>query len=106
MEWIKQVIVDLLAILVIAVAVFYEQTVLTYTVYIYTSLMVLARLFSLVSSNFRTITKKKGIEAPIWVYHLIYAGSSAILFYGQWYITAAGWLFIWIAAIITYRKQT
>lgn len=105
MEWIKQLIVDLLAILVIAVAVIYEQTVLTYVVYIYTSLMVFARLFSLFSGNFRAITKKKGSEAPIWVYHLIYASSSALLFYGQWYITAAGWIFIWVAAIITYHKQ-
>ena len=105
MEWIKQIIVDLLALVVIALAVIYEQTILTYVVYIYTFLMVLARLFSLVSGNFRAITEKKVSEAPIWVYHLIYAACTGILAYGQWYITAAGWLFIWIAAIIVYRKK-
>jgi len=105
MEWIKQIIVDLLALIVIAVAVIYEQTILTYVVYIYTFLMVLARLFSLVSGNFRAITERKVTEAPIWVYHLIYAASTAILAYGQWYAAAAGWIFIWIAAIIVYRKK-
>jgi len=105
MEWIKQIVVDLLALVVIATAVIYEQAILTYIVYIYTFLMVLARLFSLISDNFRAITEKKVTEAPIWVYHLIYASSSAILAYGEWYITAAGWLFIWIAAVIVYRKK-
>lgn len=106
MEWIKQILVDLLALVVIALAVFYEHTVLTYIVYIYTFLMVLARLFSLVSGNFRAITEKKVSTAPIWVYHLIYAASTAILLYGRWYIAAAGWLFIWITAIIVHRKKT
>lgn len=105
MEWIKQITVDLLALIIIAVAVIYEQTVLSYIVYIYTSLIVLARLFSLYSDNFRAVTEKKVSEAPIWVYHLIYAASSAILLYGRWYATAAGWLFIWAAAVIVQRKK-
>ena len=105
MEWFKQIVVDLFALIVIAFAVIYEQTVLTYVVYIYTALMVIARLFSLLSNNFRAITEKKVSEAPIWVYHLIYALTATVLIYGQWYITAAGWAFIWISAIIAYKKK-
>jgi hypothetical protein len=106
MEWIKQIVVDLFALVVIAIAVFYEYTVLTYVVYVYTALMVLARLFSLLSNNFRAITEKKVSEAPLWVYHIIYLASSAILIYGQWYVTGAGWIFIWISAIIVYLRKT
>lgn len=105
MEWIKQIIVDLFALIVIASAVLYEQTVLTYAVYVYTFLMALARLLSLVSANLRAITDKKGSEVPLWVYHLIYAATSGILIYGKWYITAAGWIFIWITALISHRKK-
>jgi|AntRauTorckE6833_2_1112554.scaffolds.fasta_scaffold20449_3 hypothetical protein len=105
MEWIKQIIIDLFALIVIAFAVFYEQTVLTYIVYIYTSLMVIARLFSLINSNFRAITQKKVSEAPIWVYHVIYAITVVLLIFGQWYVTSAGWCFIWISAIISYRNK-
>lgn len=105
MEWAKQIIVDLFALIVIAFAVIFEQTILTYVVYIYTSLMVIARLFSLLSSNFRAITQKKVTEAPIWIYHLIYAFTVTVLLFGQWYVTATGWVFIWISAIIVYKKK-
>jgi hypothetical protein len=105
MEWVKQIIVDLFALIIIASAIFYEQIVLTYVVYVYTFLMVAARLFSLLSSNFRAITEKKVSEAPIWVYHLIYGVTIALLIFGGWYVTAVGWLFIWISAVIAHRKK-
>lgn len=105
MKWIKQIIVDLVALIIIGVTVFfYEQTALVYAVYVYTMLMALARLFSLFSGNLRAITERKSSEAPLWVYHLIYAATSATLLFGQWYITGASWLFIWGAAIISHRK--
>lgn len=104
MNWLKNAIVDLLTIPVIALAVFYSSSFLSYVVYIYTSLMVVARLFSLSSSNFRSITRKKISDAPLWVYHLIYLINIAILLAGSWFITAAGWIFIWAAAVIVYKK--
>lgn len=104
MQWIKQIVVDLLATAVIAIAVFFETQTLSYVVYIYTGLMVLARLLSLSSSNFRAITKKKVSEAPIWIYHLIYFLNVLILSIGMWFITAAGWVFIWGVATYVHRK--
>ena len=105
MQWFKYIIVDLLAIVVIALAVFYDSNYLSYVVYTYTALLVIARAFSLVSENFRAITKKKVTEAPLWVYHTMYFANVLILLIGQWYITAAGWLFIWIAATIVQSKK-
>lgn len=105
MHWIKNTIVDLLTIPVIALSVFYDSNILTYVVYIYTGLMVIARLFSLSSSNFRAITRKKVENAPLWVYHLIYLLNVIILTAGQWFIVAACWMFIWIAAVFVYKKN-
>lgn len=105
MDWLKEIVVDLFALIVIAFTVFYDQIILTYVVYTYTVLMVLARLFSLLSENFEAITQKKVSQAPIWVYHLIYAVTIAVLLVGEWYITAAGWGFIWLSAVIAHKKK-
>lgn len=105
MDWLKEIVVDIFALVVIAFTVFYGQAILVYVVYTYTTLMVLARLFSLLSENFQAITQKKIHKAPIWIYHVIYAITVAILLAGQWYITAFGWVFIWISAIIAHKKS-
>lgn len=106
MNWIKNTIVDLLTVPVIALAVFFNGgNILSYVVYIYTGLMVLARLFSLSSGNFRSITQKKISEAPLWVFHIIYFINVVILLTGSWFITAACWIFIWIAAVIVHKKN-
>ena len=105
MQWLKHIVLDLFAIIVIALAVFYERNFLSYVVYTYTALLVIARFFSLISENFSAITKKKVSEAPLIVYHLIYFVNVLILALGQWYITAAGWVFIWIAAAIVQKRK-
>ena len=105
MQWLKQIVIDLLAIVVIALAVFYDSSYLEYVVYIYTGLMVIARLFSLLSENFSAITQKKMADTPVWVYHLIYLINVGILISGGWYYTTIGWIFIWIAATIAHNRR-
>jgi hypothetical protein len=106
MHWLKQTTVDILATLVIALVVFFDSAaILEYVVYVYTALMVLARSFTLFSQNFRAITRKKVNEAPVWVYHLLYFLNIAFLTAGAFYITAAGWVFIWGVAYYVYSQQ-
>lgn len=96
MQWLKHIAVDLIATIVIAIVVVFDATiVLEYVVYIYTGLMALARLFTLLNQNFRSITKRKTESAPNWMYHLLYFLNVAFLVFGMFYITAAGWIFIW-----------
>lgn len=96
MQWLKHITVDLIATVVIAIVVFFDTTiVIEYVVYIYTGLMALARLFTLLNRNFRSITKRKTESAPNWMYHLLYFLNVAFLLFGMFYITAAGWIFIW-----------
>ena len=67
MEWFKHILVDLFALVIIAIAVITDQIILTYVVYTYTALMVLARLLSLISGNFRAISNKSVSEAPLCI---------------------------------------
>jgi len=106
MHWLKQIAVDILATIVIALVVFFDTVaLLEYVVYIYTSLMVLARAFTLFSQNFRSITKKKVNEAPVWIYHLLHFLNVVFLTAGAFYITAAGWVFIWGVAYYVYSQK-
>lgn len=105
MAWLKHITVDLIATLVIAIVVFYNPGILEYILYIYTGLMVFARSFSLFSSDFRMITKKRVSEAPAWMYHLLYFLNVAFLFYGSYYITGTAWFYIWIVAAYIYHQQ-
>ncbi|MEX0647855.1 MAG: hypothetical protein WEA56_10555 [Balneolaceae bacterium] len=103
MKWLKQITIDLLASIVIVIVVFFDTAILEYVVFIYTGLMVLARAITLANGNFRKITKKKVSEAPVWIFHLLYFINTAFLIYGEFYLTAAGWVFIWLVA--TYVHQ-
>lgn len=105
MQWLKQITVDLLATLVIALVVFFDSGYLEYVVYVYTVLLAIARSLTLFSGNFRVITEKKVSEAPEWIYHLLYALNTLFLAYGEFYITASGWLFIWIIAFYVHRSS-
>ncbi|MDZ7720606.1 MAG: hypothetical protein U5K72_17450 [Balneolaceae bacterium] len=106
MQWLKHITVDLIATIVIAIVVFFDTTVvLEYVVYIYTGLMVLARLFTLLNQNFRSITKRKTKSAPNWMYHILYFLNVAFLAYGIHYITAAGWVFIWGVAYYVHSQS-
>lgn len=107
MQWLKQIVVDLITTLVIALVVFFDSsTILEYVVYIYTGLMVLARATTLVSQNLRAITKKQVTQAPVWIYHILYFLNTLFLVLGSFYFTAAGWVFIWIVAAYVYKRQS
>lgn len=107
MQWLKHITVDLIATLIIAIVVFFETTtVLEYVLFVYTGLMVLARLFTLFNQNFRSITQRKTKSAPNWMYHILYLLNVAFLAYGMYFITAAGWVFIWGVAYYVHRESS
>lgn len=106
MQWLKNITVDILATLVIALVVFYDSgVILLYVVYIYTALLVLARSITLVSPNFMAITKKKVAEAPVWIYHLLYFLNCSMLAYGEHYAVSALWAYIWGVAFYVHTKK-
>ncbi|MDX1641709.1 MAG: hypothetical protein R3220_08415 [Balneolaceae bacterium] len=107
MQWLKHITVDLIATIVVAIVVFFEETtVLLYVLYVYTLLMVLARAFTLFNQNFRSITKRKTESAPAWMYHVLYFLNVVFLAYGTYYVVAAGWIFIWGVATYVHGQQS
>lgn len=106
MKWLKHIIIDILATLVILIVVFQETTFLEYVLYIYTGLMVIARISSFYRIEMRVVTKQKLTDAPVWIYHTLYFLNVFILLFGQFYITSLFWLFIWIAAGIIHYKES
>ena len=106
MQWLKHITVDLIATIIIAIVVFFEDTtVLEYVLYVYTALMVLARAFTLFNQNFRDLTKRKTESAPAWMYHVLYLLNVAFLVYGMYYISATGWVFIWAVAAYVHSPK-
>lgn len=106
MRWLKHIAIDLLVTLVIAIVVFFDETtLLKYVLYIYTGLMVIARLISLLNNDFRAITKRKVSEAPVWMYHFLYFLNVAFLIIGHFYITGTAWAFIWAVAYYVHQKS-
>lgn len=107
MKWLKGIILDIAATLIIAIVVFFEETaLLEYVVYIYTGLLAIARFFTLISRDMRSITQRSVSEAPIFVYHLLYLLNVLFLFYGAFYITASVWIFIWAVATYVHSQQS
>lgn len=107
MKWLKNILLDIAATLVIAIVVFFDQTaLLEYVVYIYTVLLAIARTLTLLSGDMRIITQKSVSEAPIWVYHLLYFLNVAFLFYGTFYITGSAWIFIWAVATYVHSNKS
>lgn len=105
MQWLKHITIDLIATIVIAIVVFFDETtVLEYVLFAYTILMVMARSFTLFNQNFRAITKRKTESAPSWMYHVLYFLNVAFLAYGVYYITAIGWVFIWGVATYVHSR--
>lgn len=105
MMWLKHLTVDILATLVITIVVFFETALLEYVLYIYTGLMVIARSLAFFRIDLRAVTKKKVEEAPIWIYHLLYALNISILLFGLFYITAISWFYIYLSAMFVYYKK-
>jgi len=101
---IKSITIDLLSVALVAGAVFSNPIYLDIAVYVYTGLMAAARLITLLSSNFEQLARKKKKEGPVWIYHVVYFTNTVLLLYGNWWITSAGWIFIWIAATLSNKK--
>lgn len=107
MKWLKSILLDVAATLVIAIVVFFDETaLLEYVVYVYTGLLAIARLLTLFSSDMRSITKRSVTEAPILVYHLLYFLNVAFLIYGSFYFTGIVWAFIWGVATYVHTKHS
>ncbi|RNC85461.1 MAG: hypothetical protein ED557_01425 [Balneola sp.] len=103
MSWIKYVVIDILALLIISLFCFTNSTGLEITIWIYTGILLLGRILFLFVDLIKTKSTKK--KVPIWFYHVIYFLSSLILFICQNYYLGSAWILIWALSSIEHLKK-
>lgn len=103
MKLIKDSLIDIIFLLVIISALFYNSSTTFIIIWIYTGLL----LFAKISALFMPFLQKRAAKTstPDWVYHIIYGLSLALLIYlGKWYLSGT-WALIWIFSILISLKQ-
>lgn len=104
MNWLKDVIVDIISTLLVIAAVSLNYPLLNGFLWGYTGLLLFAKILVVVSGGFLNMANKAKTNAPDWFSHLLYAVNTGLLFYFQWWYTASGWLLIWILSYIANRR--
>lgn len=104
MDWLKDVIVDLIATAVIIAAVLTSHTILSWLVWGYTGLLLLVKFIVLIGDSFHNLINKAKTKAPEWFSHLLYAINTGMLLAFHWWYAGAGWAIIWGFSYLTQRK--
>jgi len=104
MSWLKDVIVDIAATIVIIATVLTGNSIFGGIVWGYTGILLLAKLIPLLGDGFQYMMKKSKTDAPEWFSHLLYAANTGFLLYFQWWYAGAGWGVIWLLSYLTQRK--
>ncbi|MFT4605248.1 MAG: hypothetical protein ACI9W4_001987 [Rhodothermales bacterium] len=95
MGWVRHVIIDIAAVVIIGLATFGGQPWAQWVVWVYTPLMLLLKLGAFAGE----VTPKQN-DVPDWFYHVIYAATVAIFLYHFWYWETAGWVAIWLLSAV------
>ncbi len=104
MSWLKDVLVDLAATVLIIAAVLTSHTILSGIVWGYTVLLLFVKLFVLFGDSFSNMINKAKTGAPDWFTHLLYALNTGLLLSFQWWYAGACWATIWLSSYLTQRK--
>ncbi|TDI74841.1 MAG: hypothetical protein E2O84_05195 [Bacteroidetes bacterium] len=95
MDWLKNVLLDIAITALIAIWLFFDNTLAYWAIVIYTPLLLLLKIVAL-SSGLSQVAAQKSDSTPTWFYHTIYAINLILLLVGSWYLVAGGWAAIWI----------
>jgi len=104
MSWLKDVIVDIVVTIVIVATIFTQHPILTWIIWGYTGLLLIAKLLVLLGGDTLNMTKKAKTEAPNWFSHLLYATNTGVLLYIQWWYLGGCWAVVWLLSYLTQRK--
>lgn len=103
MRWLKNVVVDIAATILVLVTVFGEIEWAYWLLAVYTGFMVIVKIIGLLGPAVKV--KKDAETPPDWFYHVLYAINVAALAYGKYWMLAGGWGLIWILSIIYKRRR-
>lgn len=102
MDWLKDVIVDIIVTVVIIATVLTSNSWLSGLVWGYTGLLLLIKFSVLISDSI--LMNKSKTEAPEWFSHSLYAINTIVLISFEWWYAGIGWGLIWIMSYLTQRK--
>lgn len=101
-NWIKDAILDILSLLIIAIYALTLNNVLEIIIWVYSALLLFSKLLFL-STNFFQIKASK-TSVPEYIYHLIYIASILALLYAHNYYLSGLWAIIWILSALPKLK--
>lgn len=104
MSWIKHVVVDLLMVVVIALAALLDITAARWAVIIYTPLMLVLKVVALLGGGLLGQLRQTKEAPPGWFFHAVYAVSIVLLLLGSWWIMAGAWAVIWVLSVLAERR--
>ena len=109
MAWLKNVVIDLLVTIVIAVYVFTVADWGYWIIIIYTPLMLLLKIVAVssgIGSAVKRGAKKSSDDVPVWFYHVLYGANLIMLLYANWWVVAVGWAAIWILSAVQEARSS
>lgn len=103
MTYLKNLAVDLVALICIISLAFTQNEILRIILLIYSVLLLVGKIAAL----FMPYLQKKASsqEAPQWVYHIIYASSVTILFYTGFNYLGGIWVAVWLLSVVAVMKM-
>lgn len=105
--WIKDALLDLIVLVVIAVYTYYQNSVLEIVIWVYTSLILISKLLFFFVGYLKNKTQRTTV--PDLFYHLIYALTVILLVISESFYLATAWIFVWglsFYASISVKKKS
>lgn len=103
MNWIKNALLDIIALIIIVAFAITANEVLLIIIWVYTGILLIGKILYFFVDFLQTKAQKT--DVPDWFYHINYAVSIAVLaFTGNYYITGS-WVLIWILSIMPAIKN-
>ncbi|MFN1833828.1 hypothetical protein AB2B38_001095 [Balneola sp. MJW-20] len=94
MSNLKNLAVDLIALISVIILYYSGNEILNIVIWVYSVLLLIGKISALFMPYLQQKAKKT--EAPEWVYHLIYAATTGVLIYGAFYYLSLIWIVVWI----------
>ena len=98
MNWIKDAVVDVIILLVIAIYAITLNEILQVVIWVYTGLLFISKLLAFFMPSLQRRANKSTV--PDYIYHIIYALTVGMFVYAQDFYFAGAWGIIWIFSLI------
>ena len=103
MSWIKDVILDIIVVFLIASLLVISSSTLTIILWVYTGFLLLGKILYFFIDFLQLKASKSSI--PYWFNQLIYAISVTLLLVDENYYLVGAWVLIWILSSIPNVKK-